>query len=74
MTLVSAIQNNYFTFTSYLKRTAQYKMILYFIYKKTFYALSKTKGMTSTLEAMTDMFGKLVKVKMRQETHRNKRG
>ena len=41
-------------------------MILYFIHKKTFYTLSKTNGMTGTLEAMTEMFGKLVTVKIRQ--------
>lgn len=49
-------------------------MILYFIYKKIFYVFSKIKGMISILEVMIDMFGKLVKVKMRQEMYRNKRG
>ena len=62
MGFVRALQNNYTTFTVYLKRTTQYKMILYLMYKKTFYVLSKKKkkkNMTGTLEAMTDLLGKL---------------
>ena len=61
MGFVRALQNNYTTFTVYLKGTTPYKMILYLMYKKTFYVQKKKKKkMTGTLEAMTDLLGKLV--------------
>ena len=60
MSLVSTLQNNHST--SDLKRIVQLEMILYFINKKTFYALSKKKkeNITGGLEAKTDFLGKLV--------------
>ena len=59
MSLVSTLQNNHST--SDLKRIVQHEMILYFIYKKMFYALSKKKeNITEGLEAKTDFLGKLV--------------
>ena len=60
MSLVSTLQNNHST--SDLKRIVQLEMILYFINKKTFHALSKKKkeNITGGLEAKTDFLGKLV--------------